>query len=472
MLILVLSRLAELYPAPFPANLQLCDLEITPARFAIAGISLLGVGLCCWVLLMNNGAKTAFTTLGPGWLTESNARNKKQLTFFEKLLKNPALLINCVTTSDIICFVISPALVVSAVHQFNVYDFSVTSLLIVLVFLLLALTRAVAERLALRNPEKLALRYRGFLKTEVAVISPIIRFLDGLAARIVPLPAATTIPTQTASTPEPENPVLEFGDKVVREIMVPRLDIIAANISSSLEQLLDIIQKTGYSRLPIFRESMDRVVGILYAKDLLRHLRQRSVDNHFDVVRLLRPPYFVPESKTVATLFSDMRSRRVHLALVVDEYGGTAGLVTLEDMLEDIVGDIQDEYDHETPEYERLNLDEIIVDAGLRLNEVNQFYNTRWSSENVDTIGGLVYDKLGRIPRPGDELILDRLGNMRDEGQDLQPDDVAIVVMSVSGQRLRKLRLMHYSAPPPEAPPLPNPPISRPIKEKGQPLPE
>jgi len=450
LLTLMLSRLAELYPEPLPANLQLCDLEITPARFAIAGVSLLGVGLCCWVLLMNNGAKTAYSTLGPNWLNETNARNDKQLSFFEKLLKNPALLTNCVNTSNIICYVVSPALVVSAIHQFNIYDFTVSVLLIVLVFLLLSLTRTVAERLALRNPERLALRYRGFVKTEVAVISPIIRLVDGLAARLVPLPIPQPTPAETTPTPDPENPVLEFGDKVVREIMVPRMDIIAASISSSLEQLLDIIQKTGYSRLPIFRESIDRVVGILYAKDLLRHLRQRLEDNHFDVVRLLRPPYFVPESKTVATLFSDMRSRRVHLALVVDEYGGTAGLVTLEDMLEDIVGDIQDEYDHEMPEYERLNLDEIIVDAGLSLKEVNQFYNTRWSSESVNTIGGFVYDKLARIPRPGDELILDRQGNMRAEGQDLLPDDVAIVVMSVSGQRLRKLRLMHYTSPDPE----------------------
>jgi CBS domain containing-hemolysin-like protein len=238
---------------------------------------------------------------------------------------------------------------------------------------------------------------------------------------------------QTTATPR-------FGDRTAHDIMISRLDMIAVPLDCSLDRLLEIIQNSGFSRVPVYRNSIDQIVGILYAKDLLACVRDRS---NFSLTRMLRPAYFVPESKSADTLFSELQNKRVHIAIVVDEYGGTAGLVTIEDLLEEIVGEIHDEYDRVNAGYVRLNLDEIIVDARMKLEEVNQFFLTRWESEAVDTIGGLVYEILGRVPEPGNEIILDRNGTTKDVTAELQPGDVAIIVMSVSGQRLRQIRLIH-----------------------------
>lgn len=225
--------------------------------------------------------------------------------------------------------------------------------------------------------------------------------------------------------------VIHLADRTVREIMVPRIDIVAVEVNASLDDVLRLITTRGYSRIPVYEDTIDNIVGVVYAKDLIRLLAQGT---RAPIREVMRPPHFVPESKRVDELLAELRNSRVHIAIVVDEYGGTAGLVTIEDLLEEIVGEIQDEYDVEEATIERVAEDEAIVDARVSLDAVNELFDLDLESEDYDTIGGFVYHHLGKVPAPGDEF---------------QADGLSLQVLSVAGRRIRKLRVRKLPAPPP-----------------------
>ena len=167
-------------------------------------------------------------------------------------------------------------------------------------------------------------------------------------------------------------------------------------------EALDVILKAGHSRIPVYKNSVDNIVGILYAKDLLRFLRDGRTDTPLS--KTLRPAYFIPESKKVDELLQELQQRKVHMAIVVDEYGGTAGLVTIEDLLEEIVGEIQDEYDAEEPTVEEVNEHEYLFDARVQLDEANKLLGVELPSEGGDTLGGFIYSQLGKVPTVGDRV--------------------------------------------------------------------
>lgn len=199
--------------------------------------------------------------------------------------------------------------------------------------------------------------------------------------------------------------VLEFEDISVREIMVPRPDIVALPVTSTVRDALELFVKEGYSRLPLYRSSLDEISGVLYGKDLFPLLLQGKLD--VALGSLARPAYFVPESKRAADLLQELQLKRVHIAIVVDEYGGTAGLVTIEDLLEEIVGEIQDEYDAEEQKIIPEGEGAALVDGGVSIDDVNDALDLDLTTEEVDTVGGLVYEKLGRVPIVGDQVALD-----------------------------------------------------------------
>ena len=201
--------------------------------------------------------------------------------------------------------------------------------------------------------------------------------------------------------------IFEFGDTVVREVMVPRTDMIVVKADAPLTQALDTITKAGYSRIPIYEGDTDNIVGVLYAKDLLKRSLVR--DDATRVAAVGRPPLFVPEQKKVSDLLREMQQQRVHMAIVVDEYGGTAGLVTIEDLIEEIVGEIVDEYDQEEPLVEPLEGDSIRVSARLPIDEVNELLGVDLPHEEWDTVGGLVFGLTGRVPSPGETIGYDSL---------------------------------------------------------------
>lgn len=220
--------------------------------------------------------------------------------------------------------------------------------------------------------------------------------------------------------------ILAMAEQTVREVLSPRPDVAAVSSDATIEDVMRVITETGFSRIPVYEESLDHIVGVIYAKDLLAYLRGRA--DPPSLREISRAPYFVPESKRADDLLADLRRDKVHMAIVVDEYGGTAGVVTVEDLIEEIVGEIADEYDVEDLDVQRISDDEAIVDAGLPIDDLNELFGTGIDSEDFDTVGGLVLALLGRIAAPGDEV----------ESEDHR---ISLRVLSVLGRRIKRVRV-------------------------------
>ena len=218
--------------------------------------------------------------------------------------------------------------------------------------------------------------------------------------------------------------IFQLGETLVRELMVPRIDLVAVEEQTSLEDALDVIIKAGHSRIPVYRGNIDHVQGLLYAKDMLPPFRDGQHD--LPITQLMRPAYFVPESKKVDDLLRELQQRKVHMAVIVDEYGGTAGAVTIEDLLEEIVGDIQDEYDTETPLAVQLGEREFVFDAQIRLDEVSEMLDVEFETEESDTLGGFIYSMLGSIPTVGSRV---------------EYDELSLEVLSVQGRRILQVKV-------------------------------
>ncbi len=223
--------------------------------------------------------------------------------------------------------------------------------------------------------------------------------------------------------------IFQFGDTLTREIMVPRIDVLTIDVHTSLPDAVDAFLQSGHSRVPVHEETIDNILGLLYAKDLLRVWRE---GNHLDSLRdLLRPAYFVPEAKKIDELLTDMQSQRVHMAVVVDEYGGMAGLVTLEDIIEEIFGEIQDEYDQaEQSPYQVTKDGDYIFLGRVDLDDFNDVIGCRLPTDEADTLGGYIYSQLGHIPNAGESV---------------QKDNLLLTVEEVSAQRIQTVRAQWLS---------------------------
>jgi putative hemolysin len=309
--------------------------------------------------------------------------------------------------------------------------FVVVTLLIALVSIIVG--ELVPKTLALNFPERLALFVAGPIGFLQGLLSPIVWLVSSVSAILVRLLGGTEKPqggylsteelkvlvetgSERGDIEEEEKEmitgVIELGEKQVHEVMVPRIGIRAVNVDDPLDEVLDTIVAAGHSRLPVFTESLDNIIGILYAKDLLPYLKGNGLRRgEIDLRKLARPPVYVPESKPVDDLLHEMQVAKRHIAIVVDEYGGTAGLVTMEDVVEEIVGEIQDEYDTEEPMIEDLSNDDVIayrLDGRFSMDDLRDLYNLsdddEPDEEAYDTVGGFVVHRVGRIPLPGAEI--------------------------------------------------------------------
>jgi putative hemolysin len=224
--------------------------------------------------------------------------------------------------------------------------------------------------------------------------------------------------------------VLEFGDRLAREVMIPRIDIVAVEIDTPLVDALKAFMDSGHSRMPVYEDTIDEIKGVLYAKDLLNQWGKEPTK---PISELLRKAKFVPESKHASELLKEIRTSKVHMAIVVDEYGGTAGLVTFEDLIEEIIGDIQDEYDvNEEAEYVQNGPDNYTVDGSISLNDFNDLLDVEVSTEESDTLGGFVFTQLGRVPEVGEQI---------------EYESLMMRVESIEGRRIRKVRVIRKSPP-------------------------
>ena len=303
----------------------------------------------------------------------------------------------------------------------------------------------VPKALALAKAERFALALSGPFELIERLLGPLVRILEAITNAIArPLGGEQTDRYQIsmeelkilverggeqgvleAEEEQMISAVIELGEGRVHEVMVPRIDVTAIPVDTSMSDAVDTILREGHSRIPMYEESIDNIVGILYAKDLLPYLKDHATPP--ELRRLLRTPLFVPESMSVDDLLHELQRRKVHIAIVLDEYGGTAGIVTIEDLLEEIVGEIQDEYDVEEPMVVRVSDDAVRLDGRASIDDFVEAFGVDLADEDreeYDTVGGLVYHRIGGIPRVGDSLDV---------------DGVTLTVESTDGRRVGKV---------------------------------
>ncbi|PJF47505.1 MAG: HlyC/CorC family transporter [Chloroflexi bacterium] len=307
--------------------------------------------------------------------------------------------------------------------------------------------RLVPEALALRYTEPLALVLVRPIQVMSILLAPFVRFAVVLS-NLLSIPmggqkreGATLVTEEELKTmvdvgeeegliEEGEKEmilsVLDFGDTVAREVMVPRIAMVALDVNTPFDEVLDVVISAGHSRIPVYRGTIDEIIGILYAKDLLTALRDGTKP---PLEQMLRPAYFTPESKRVIELLHELQKRRVHVSIVVDEYGGTAGLVTIEDILEEIVGEIQDEYDAEEPDIVPLpEGNGYILDAGMNIEDAGELLQVELPKGESDTLGGFIYDQLGKVPVVGEQV---------------EHDGFIFEVLAVNDRRILKVKVTH-----------------------------
>lgn len=314
-----------------------------------------------------------------------------------------------------------------------------TGLLILFAYTLgLTLLEYGLDSLAVRNPESWAVNLYGVALLFSVLFSP----FSSILARIIHHPDATRIAPPTddelknwVENGQPDGAlekderrmiysIFQFADTLAREIMVPRISMFALDVTTPVSKAIELIGQSGHSRVPVYEETVDNIIGLVYAKDMLRYLTNHEVPDSLRA--MLRPAYFVPEAKKADELLTEMQNRHVHMAIVVDEYGGVAGLVTLEDITEEIIGEIQDEYDQlEELPYQVIQPGEVLFLGSIDLDDFNEIMGTHLEKESADTLGGFIYSQMGRVPASGDKL---KVGNLE------------LTVEHVIGRRIHKVR--------------------------------
>jgi CBS domain containing-hemolysin-like protein len=360
---------------------------------------------------------------------------------FAGLLDNPVLngigLGIVLVLSAVFTVVFAVRLAATHVVPGSGYRLLIVSLFI---FFSLVVPMALARVLAVRDPERFAAVTRVFTWPAVRLAKPVSLAVAGVLKRISPgllrqlvfqiVPLRQkfeVLGAHNGDAPDEEqklmSSVLDFGETRVREVMVPRIDVVAVNLEMDKNEAVGVIMEAGHSRVPVFEETIDKIHGVVYTKDLLAKV---FAGEEFSLDDITREAFFVPESKKIDELLAEFRARRQHLAVVVDEYGGTAGIVTLEDVLEEIVGDIQDEFDTEEALFERVDDDTAVCNAKIHLDELTEALGIRFPEDAPDSLGGLLYQMIGSVPRVGDRW---RVG------------EVEFEIQSVERQRMDKVRV-------------------------------
>ena len=296
------------------------------------------------------------------------------------------------------------------------------------------------ETIIATNPETWAIRLSSYARVLHLCMAPFLWIPNSLTKSNASNQEGTVTETELISLVEAgqEEGVLEqeeqkmivsifrLGDTLVREIMVPRIDVLALEVNTPIDDALDALKRSGHSRVPVFKDSVDNILGLLYAKDLLGIWREGR--REVSLIDHLRDAYFIPEAKKVDELLAELQAKRIHMAVVVDEYGGVAGIVTLEDIVEEIVGEIRDEYDQaEEVLFQVVSEDEYLFQGRIDLDDFNDIMGTALPNSEADTLSGLIYSRIGRVPTAGDNVLI---------------KDLQLTVEQISGQRIRKVRAL------------------------------
>ncbi|HVC39123.1 MAG TPA: hemolysin family protein [Candidatus Dormibacteraeota bacterium] len=423
------------------------DGAAVPTRIPVNGW-LIAVLVVALVLAgLSATAETSLTSVSRIWLRARRAEGDPRAAQVERLHRNPGGYLGTILVTNTLALMLASSSATLLAEQHLGAGAAIWSA-VALAILVLLFCEIGPKTYALQHSEAMARRVAGPVALATRLLGPVVFVLAAMSAvffRVLPGEGGRRNPflteeelkelvlaSQQEGVVEEEeremiHGVLEMTDKPVREVMVPRVQMVALPADSSVAGAIAEIREHGHSRIPVYEETVDNITGVIYAKDLLGS-SERSRPDAPPLGTLARPPTFVPEAKRLGELLQEMQRAKIHLAVVVDEYGGTAGLVTIEDLLEEIVGPIRDEYDvAEQEEVQLTGPQEALVSASVSLDDVNELLHLRLEGEDFDSVGGLVYAHLGRIPSVGDTV---------DAG-----NGITITVEAIDRRAIRTVRL-------------------------------
>ena len=432
----------------------------------------IGILLCFGLVFLFSGLEAGLLSLNRIWLSEKASEGNRRAVQLQSILRVPskliAVMLTVETTGSVVLAVLWTVVGDWGIKLYGLPMWTIIIWEVILILILVMFCEIVPKALFASNAERFTMALAPLAYALIRVVYPIAAVMEWTARLVIRIftgrwtkPKTTTVTEEDLMTmvsvgedegvleeqeKEMIHSIFEFGDLVAREIMVPRVDMVALDITDSIDEALRAIVDHGHSRIPVYEESPDHIRGLLFAKDLLRHVERGDLDR-MTLAGLIRPNvFFVPGTKDISDLLEEMQARKVHLVVVMDEYGGTAGLLTIEDILEEIVGDIQDEYDKPL---ERLVEKEedgtYTVDAILGLHDfVDEIGVELPAPDGVETVGGLLYQVLGRVPEVGESVPIRPLATERDGEYINGERDVDLVrfkVLEVEDNRIGKVHV-------------------------------
>ncbi|HLG78389.1 MAG TPA: hemolysin family protein, partial [Ktedonobacteraceae bacterium] len=393
-----------------------------------------------------SAAETALTSISRIKLKNLVEEGDQGAIQIEKLLAQPNMFLSTILVVNSVAVIVASSMATVLALRFSTnwgeLISSVSISLLVLIF-----CEITPKTAAVQNPLRWARALIGPVRGAAWLLHPVVWSLSSLTSIFVRMmggqikhrgPFVTeeelrllvTVGEEEGVLEEEEtemiHSIFEFVDTTVREVMVPRIDMVTLSSTATVTDAVDLALQGGFSRIPVYEESVgiDEIIGVLYTKDMLKQMREGH--DTFPIRDLLRPAYFVPETKKLDDLLREIRQNRIHMVMVIDEYGSVAGLVTIEDLVEEIVGDIKDEYDHEEVLYEKIHEDEYIFDAKISIYDFNELMDMRLDDSDYETLGGFVYAQLDKIPNLGDTIVFENL---------------LFTVLATRGRRITKIRV-------------------------------
>jgi len=408
-------------------------------------LAFFGILLCLSAFF--SASETALMSLSKIRLIHMLEEKVRGARVIERLKENPSKLLGTILVgNNIVNIGASSIATVLAIEYFGDTGVGIaTGITTVLVLIFGEIT---PKALAAQKSEKISLIVAEPISILTYFLSPIVFVftqIAGLFMRLLGCERSASLPTITeeelksmVNLGEEEGViedhektmicnVFDFGDQLVKDVMIQRMDIIAIDMNASYEEIVKIIKNEQYSRYPIYNKRIDNISGILNVKELV----YRDPEELFDIKNFMKKPYYTFEFTNTSELFSEMKKRRTHMAIVLDEYGGTAGIVTIEDLVEEIVGEISDEYDMHTQEIETIREGEYLVDGSTRIEELNELIGTRIESEHYDSIGGFMIELMGRLPK---------------QGESVEHLSTKFIIESMERNRIKKVRVLMTEA--------------------------
>ena len=401
--------------------------------------------ICLVLSALFSASETALMSLSKIRVKQMVENREKGANRINKLISDPSRLLSAILIGNNVVNIGASSLMTSlAIDAFGNTGVGVATGIMTL--LILVFGEITPKSLAAKNSEKISVRLSGFIEFVTNLLTPISFVLNIITDFLVKLlggevdkkkPFITQEELKTIVNVSYKEGVLEgeekdmiynvfdFSDSQVNDVMVPRTEIVAIDVDLPYEEIIKIINKEQYSRIPVYENTIDNIIGILYVKDLL--FLDVNKESPFDLRKYIRQPYFTPEYKSIKELFKEMRTNRNHMVVIIDEYGGTEGIVTIEDVVEEIVGDIEDEYDKKIKEIEVIKEDEYLVNGNVRIDIINELIGTHIESEDFDTIAGFVIGIIDRLPEAGEEI---------------EYENIRFIIENIDRNRIKKIRIL------------------------------